>query len=296
MDYGLRTMDYELKTMRKGIFMLLGAEFCFAAATVFAKFANNISDIPAVEITFFRFFIGVFVAGFFLKQLGNSFIPVKKTFVIWRSILNLIAVILFFTSVKYTTITNANMLNMTYPIFIFLFAPIFGTDKISPVQVLYLAVSTFGIYLVIQPNFSHLLIGDLIGLLSGIVGAASMLSLRRARETDSTFLILFYLMGIGTVLNGLMLIPVFITPTWQQFGFIIVSAILGVAGQAFVTYGYKYIESAKGGIISSSRILFAMLMGIMIFDEMFNLKLIIGAGLILWAILSLTWREYKVSR
>jgi drug/metabolite transporter (DMT)-like permease len=274
----------------------MGAEFCFAAATVFAKLVTKQADIPAVEITFFRFFLGFFLAYFFLKHTGGSFSPVKKKFIIWRSILNLVAVILFFTSVKYTTITNANMLNMTYPIFIFLFAPFFGNEKIAPVQLAYLAISTIGIYLVIQPNFHHLLFGDLIGLLSGIVGGASILSLRRARETDSTFLILYYLMGIGTILNGLLMIPVFKMPTTIQFTYIIICALLGVAGQAFVTYGYKYIEAAKGGIVSSSRILFAVLMGIIIFDEKFNLKLAIGAGLILWAIISLTWREYKLQQ
>jgi drug/metabolite transporter (DMT)-like permease len=282
--------------MRKGILMLMGAEFCFAAATVFAKYVTNASDISSIEITFFRFFLGFFVAYFFLKRTGGSFTPVKKKFIIWRSILNLTAVILFFTSVKYTTITNANMLNMTYPVFIFLFAPFFGNEKIAPMQIVFLIISTLGIYLVIQPNFDHLLIGDLIGLLSGIVGGASILSLRKARETDSTFLILFYLMGIGMVLNGLMMIPVFIKPTLIQFTFIIISALLGVAGQAFVTYGYRYIEASKGGIVSSSRILFAVLMGILIFDEKFNLELAIGAILILWAIISLTWREHQMNK
>jgi drug/metabolite transporter (DMT)-like permease len=282
--------------MRKGIFMLLSAEFCFAGATVFAKLVTNTSEIPAVEITFFRFILGFILSYFALKHTGETFTPVNKKFIIWRSILNLVAVILFFTSVKYTTITNANMLNMTYPIFIFLFAPFFGNEKIAPIQIIYLVISTFGIYLVIQPNFDHLLIGDLIGLMSGIVGGASVLSLRKARETDSTFLILFYLMGIGTFLNGLMMIPIFKIPTQQQIIFMLLSGILGVAGQAFITYGYYYIEASKGGIISSSRILFAVLMGVIIFDERFNLKLAIGAILILWAIISLTLRDQKNSR
>jgi drug/metabolite transporter (DMT)-like permease len=282
--------------MRKGVLMLLSAEFCFAAATVFAKFVTNASEIPAIEITFFRFAIGVIVAYFALKHIGGTFVPVKKKFIIWRSVLNTLAVILFFTSVKYTTVTNANMLNMTYPIFIFLFIPFFGNEKIKPVQLIYLAISTFGIYLVIQPNFGHLIFGDIIGLLSGIVGGASVLSLRKARETDSTFLILFYLMAIGTLLNGLILIPVFKLPDFRLLILILLSAIMGVLGQIFVTYGYKYIEASKGGIISSSRILFAVVMGITIFGERFNLKLALGAILILWAIISLTLQEQKMAR
>lgn len=277
----------------RGIIMLLAAELSFAAATVFAKFVTNSSTIPAVEITFFRFFFGIGIFYWALKKTGVSFIPVNKKFVIWRGILNTFAVILFFTAVKHTTITNANMLNMTYPIFIFLFAPFFGIEKITLNKLAYLILSVAGIYLVIQPNFDYFIMGDLIGLASGIVGGVSVLTLRKARETESTFLILFYLMAIGTVINGLFLIPVFEVPTFLQSLLITASALMGLAGQAFITYGYKFIEASKGSIISSSRIIFAVLLGIIIFDERMNTRLIIGAVLILYSVTSLTWFEAK---
>lgn len=277
----------------RGIIMLLAAELSFAAATVFAKFVTNSSSIPAVEITFFRFFFGIGISYWALRKSGFSFKPVNKKFVIWRGILNTFAVILFFTAVKHTTITNANMLNMTYPIFIFLFAPLFGIEKITLNKIAFLVLSIVGIYLVIQPNFDHFIMGDLIGLASGIVGGISVLTLRKARQTESTFLILFYLMAIGTFINGLFLIPVFEVPTFTQSLFITASALLGVAGQAFITYGYKFIEASKGSVISSSRIIFAVLLGVIIFDERMNVKLIVGAVLILYSVTSLTWFEAR---
>jgi drug/metabolite transporter (DMT)-like permease len=280
----------------RGIIMLTAAELCFAAATVFAKFITNQSDISAIEITFFRFFFGIGISYWALKKTGYSFKPQKKTFVIWRGILNTFAVILFFSAVKYSTITNANMLNMTYPVFIFLFAAFFGFEKITISKIVYLVLSIMGIYLIIQPKFDHILMGDLLGLASGIVGGVSVLTLRKARETESTFLILFYLMTIGTLINGAFMIPIFKVPTLLQALLISASALLGVAGQAFITYGYKYIEASKGSIISSSRIIFAVLMGIIIFDERLNIRLIIGAILILYTVTSLTWMEGKTDK
>lgn len=280
--------------MYRGIILLLLAELCFAAATVFAKFVTSTSDIPPLEITFSRFFFGVFMAYAFLKQTKGSLVPNNKKFIIWRGILNTIAVMLFFTSVKYTTVTNANMLNMTYPIFIFLFMPFFGYENIKPIQIVYLVLSVTGVYLVIQPNFGHLLYGDLIGLLSGIVGGASVITLRKARETDSTALILFYLMAIGTIINGMLLIPVFKMPTVEQGINITISALLGVAAQAFITSGYKFIEASKGSVISSSRIIFAVLMGVLFFNDHLNLKLIIGGLLILFCIVQMTLMERKI--
>ena len=273
--------------MRKGVFLLMAGEFCFASATVFAKLITKSSEIPAIEITFFRFLIGIFLAWGMLRRTGASFVPVRKKFVIWRGILNTIAVLLFFTSVKYTTITNSNMLNMTYPIFIYLFIPLYGTEKIRPILLFYLLVSIVGIYMIIQPNFNHLLYGDLIGLLSGIVGGASVLALRRARETDSTPLILFYLFCMGTVINGVLLIPSFVKPSTINWIYILISAIIGVLGQIFMTSGYKYIEAAKGSLVSSSRILFALLLGVTFFSERLNTELIIGAALIIYSIISL---------
>jgi drug/metabolite transporter (DMT)-like permease len=279
--------------MYRGIILLLLAELCFALATVFAKLVTAHSDIPAVEITFFRFFFGVFFSYAVIRKSGLSFIPANKKLVIWRGILNTIAVILFFKSVQLTTITNANMLNMTYPIFIFLFTPILGIEKIRPLQILYLILSITGIYLVIQPNFHHLLIGDLIGLLSGIVGAAGVMTLRSARKYDSTAMILFYIMGIGTIINGLLLLPVFKMPDLKLSVYIIISALLGLAGQAFITSGYKFIEANKGSIISSSRIIFAVLLGFIFFNDRLNMELMIGGTLILFCVLQLSYNEWK---
>jgi len=276
--------------------MLLLAEFCFASATVFAKFVTESSTIPAIEITFFRFLFGIIFAYTLLRKSKASMVPNNKKFVIWRGILNTIAVILFFTAVKYTTVTNANMLNMTYPIFIFLFMPFFATEKIKPIQILYLVISIIGVYLVIQPNFNHLLYGDLIGLLSGIVGGVSVITLRKAREKDSTVVIIFYLMIIGTIINGILLLAVFQMPNLVQSAYIILSALLGLGGQIFITSGYKYIEANKGSIISSSRIIFAVILGVLFFNDRLNLELVIGGIFILFSVVQLTLSERKLAR
>jgi drug/metabolite transporter (DMT)-like permease len=59
------------------------------------------------------------------------------------------------------------------------------------------------------------------------------------------------------------------------------SAFAGFIGQVFITSGYKYLEAGKGSLVSSSRIVFAFLLGWMFFSESLTLNLIIGATLIL---------------
>jgi drug/metabolite transporter (DMT)-like permease len=275
--------------MRKGIILLLLAELSFAAATVFVKFACAGTDIPAIEASFFRFLIGVFVAGSVMVKSNISFKPNKTKLVIWRALLNTIALIFFFLSVKHTTLTNANMLNMTYPAFIFLFAPFIVKENISWLQGFYLSLTMLGIYFVIHPDFSHVNIGDWYGLISGIGAALAILALRKAREYDSTALILFYLMAIGLFINGLLLIPVFVMPNKIQLFHLVMSAIFGFAGQAFITSGYKHIEAAKGSLISASRIIFSVILGMTIFAESFTIRWLIGGTLIMISLLGVSW-------
>lgn len=271
--------------MYKGIALLLMAEFCFAAATVFAKLVTNTSDISGVEIASFRFLIGFIASAYTVYKLKIPLKPNSKKLVLWRAVLNTTAVIFFFLSVQHTSITNANMLNMTYPIFIFIFSPLFiKSDKTKSLNYIFLILSCIGIYLVIHPDFQHINKGDVFGLLSGIIGGFSVITLRLAREKDSTILILFYLMGIGLIMNSIIVLPTFVVPEGINILYVICSASIGFLGQVFMTSGYKHISAREGSLVSGSRILFAVLLGVSVFSEDLSIPIIVGGLLILVSI------------
>ncbi len=219
-----------------------------------------------------------------------SLVPNKLSLLVWRGVLNTVAVILFFLASQYTTITNTHMLNMTYPFFIFLFAPLFfREEKVSPFMYLILIAALAGIWLVINPNLNAVNKGDIFGLLSGIVAAFAIITLNMARKNDSTMVILFYLMSIGTVLNGLAMLPVFVWPKGSEWLLLLASGAVGVLGQICITYGYKFITARAGSLISSSRIFYAVLLGMMIFNEDLTLRIAMGGLLILLSIVAVTW-------
>jgi drug/metabolite transporter (DMT)-like permease len=248
------------------------------------------SSISAIEVTFSRFFLGLIVVSAIIYKSNMSLVPNKLSLLIWRGVLNTIAVILFFLASQYTSITNTHMLNMTYPFFIFLFAPLFfRQERIAVILYLFLVTGMMGIWLVINPNFGEINRGDIFGLLSAIVAAFAVITLTMARKNDSTMIILFYLMSIGTVLNGLVMIPVFIMPEGRQWLLIIASGLVGVLGQIFITYGYKYISARAGSLISTSRILYAVILGALVFSEEITLRIAAGGLLIMLSIIAVSF-------
>lgn len=276
--------------MYRGIIFLLLAELCFTASTIFSKLLTNSSGISAIEVTFSRFFLGLIVVSAIIYKNSMSLVPNKIPLLIWRGVLNTIAVMLFFLASQYTSITNTHMLNMTYPFFIFLFAPLFfRQERIAVILYLFLVTGMMGIWLVINPDFKEINRGDIFGLLSAVVSAFAVITLNMARKNDSTMVILFYLMSIGTVLNGLVMIPVFILPEGGQWLLILASGLIGVLGQIFITYGYKYISARAGSLISTSRILYAVILGVLVFSEEITLRVAAGGLLIMLSIIAVSY-------
>lgn len=204
------------------------------------------------------------------------------------------ALVAFFYSVEHSSVTNANMLNMTYPVFIFLVAPLFRLERMHKISLFFLAAAIGGIYLVVFPDFSHINKGDLIGLLSGIFAAFAIISLSMAREYDSTVLIVFYLMAIGTLCNAVMMAPVFVMPRGGDLPFLLASGIAGLAGQVLLTMGYKNVSAKAGSMVSSSRIIFAALMGFFFFSEVLSGRVILGGLLIIGSIIGISSLQRKV--
>ncbi len=267
--------------MTRGFFYLLSSAFVFALATLFAKIVVQTSSVPAVELTFFRFLAGFILISIVALRNKENLRPAKTSYVLLRAICNTVAVLLFFIAIEDTTVSKANMLNMTYPVFVFLLSPFINRESISTLDILYLAVAVTGIYLVMTPEssaggFETLNRGDILALGSGLVAGFSITFLREARKYDSSTVILFYLMAIGSFLNFFIVLPVFVLPTGKTLLYVLLCTGFSVAGQIFITSGYRYIDAAAGSLVSSSRILFALMLGIIILGE--DLTWTIGGG------------------
>jgi drug/metabolite transporter (DMT)-like permease len=267
--------------VKKGILFLLAAELCFTLSTVITKHVVLVSTVPAVEITFFRFFAGFVLSAFHMVRRKASFKPNNWVTVSLRGVLNTAAVIVFFYAIQFTTVTKANMLNMTYPVFVFLVAPFINREKSSRLFWIFLVLTMAGIWLVIQPTFESVNTGDLLGLCSGVVAGFAISTLKEAREHDNTVVILFYLMAFGTVVNGLVVLPRFVLPVNLLALFVLTAALLGFAGQVFLTEGYRFIRATSGSLVSSSRILFAGLLGAALFHDPLSIRIALGGVLIM---------------
>lgn len=261
------------------ILVVLSALF-FSLSSYFGKIVTNTTDMSGVITSFSRFLIGTIMMSLYILISKKSFRPNYFKPIVRRAIFNSFAIILLSSALNFTTITNANMLNMTYPVFVILLAPIILKEKISKSTYFYLIAIMLGSYIIADPQFGSINKGDLMGFGSSVMAGISVLSLKEASNKNEGYIIVFYVMLIGTAINIPFCLEYIMNFDYSALFIVIISGGLGFLAQVLLTEGYKYVDSATGSLLSASRIVMSAIIGIILLGEPLDLRIIIGIVLI----------------
>jgi len=265
----------------KGYTMIFASTMFFYIMTLFVKLITKDGRIPSTEVTFFRFLIGFIMVNIGLMKTGYKIKMVNKTAVLARGFFTALAILLFFMVIEYSTTTKANIYNLTYPIFVTIFGPLLLKDERWTLKnIIGVAIAFVGIFLI-----SGLALGvvnwvDGLGLFMGFVAAIGIIALRKARLTDDSSTILFYLMIIGIVMTLIPFGHQFKVPTSREGMLLLGMGVFSYLGQYTVTNGFKYVKALEGSLISSSRIFIAGICGILFLGEPFSVSIVGGGSLI----------------
>ena len=273
---------------------VLGSAFCFYLATAIIRWADPYVEIPTSYFVFGRFLLGFIVVCLTMGVSGHRLKPRNYHLLIGRTVANSVAVFCFYKAVAVGTLAEANILNMTYPLFVALFSWFFVKDQRDSFSLFIVAVACAGIWMILSPGGMSMRWNNLWGLTSGITAAAAMIYLNLSRRYHDSQTILFFMFGLGALIMLIMFQSSIFGPDWLEFGFLVVCSAAGVLGQYLLTYGFLYVTAVEGSIISSSRIVLAALLGpLVVGDPALSITGWCGALLIFMANSSLALRKSR---
>ncbi|MDD2465116.1 MAG: EamA family transporter [Desulfobulbus sp.] len=240
---------------------VLGSAFCFYLATAIIHWGQGHVQLEAALYTFTRFVFGFVVVSTSILLGGRRPQGKQAHYILGRMLTNTIAVYCFYKAVDVGSVAEANILNMTYPLFVALFSwfMIRGQRDIFALGVV--AVASIGIWLILAPSSTNLHLNNFWGLLSGVFAGFAIIYLNLARRSNDSQTILFYMFGLGAVLMLPMVYHDLRLPNPTELGFLLSCSVAGVAGQYLLTYGFFFVTAVEGSVVSSSRILIAALLG-----------------------------------
>lgn len=258
-----------MSTDRRGIFSLqvggwlavFGSAFCFYLATVIIRWAEPHVAIETPYFVFSRFLLGFCVVCLTMLITNQRLHPRRYDLLLGRTVTNTVAVFCFYKAVEVGSLAEANILNMTYPLFVALFAWFLIRDQRDTFGLLIVGVAFLGIWMILAPGDVGMRLESLWGMCSGITASLAIIYLNLSRRYHDSQTILFFMFGLGALLVFSLFNEDIFWPDRTTFFFLFTCSAVGVIGQYLLTYGFLYVTAVEGSIISSSRIIIAAIFG-----------------------------------
>jgi drug/metabolite transporter (DMT)-like permease len=205
--------------------------------------------LPGSEIAFVRFLVGAASLG-----LVALFRPLKVSN--WRGLFlrgafGGGAVLAFFTAIQHLPVGLATLLNYTSPIFTVLWAAIFLGERIGPLAVAALGVTTFGVALVVKGDLAQAALGPwvLVGVASSVLSGAAVATIREVRRTDGAWEIFGAFCIVGAIVTGVPAARVWVHPTLRGWLMMLLVGLLALGGQLLMTWSLRYLKAGIAGIL-----------------------------------------------
>ncbi len=275
-----------------GWLAVFGSAFFFYLATLVIRWAADHVIIGSAYFVFARFLLGFIVVSVSMVVQKQKLLPKKFHYLVGRTIANTIAVFCFYKSVEMGSVAEANILNMTYPLFVAVFSWFFLKGQRDMFSLTIVMVAFAGVWLVLAPGGIKFSLANLWGLGSGITAAVAVIYLNISRRYHDSQTILFFMFGLGMVIILIFFHDAIFMPNAEALFYLLSCSVAGVLGQYLFTYGFLYVTAVEGSIISSSRILLAALLGpLLVADPALTVSGWCGALLIFTANAALALRK-----
>lgn len=263
-------------------------------ATVTIRWAQSEVQITPAFFTFGRFGLGFIIVSLSMGIQKRSLRANRFSYLIGRTLGNTIAVYCFYQAVQTTSVANANILNMTYPVFVAMIAWLFLREQRDALAMAMVIPAFIGIWLIVSPSAAGWDWHNGWGLASGVSASLAIFFLNLSRKHDSVETTLFYMFGLGTVLIWALFREQIFWPNAKELYYLMICSLLGVGGQYLLTYGFRYVTAVEGSIITSTRILLAAFLGpIVATDPRLTLSGWIGALMLFSANVILALRKAR---
>ena len=267
---------------------MLGATLLFAIMNVLVK---SISNIPAVEVVFFRSVVSFIISFGTLKAAGLQVFGYRKNrwLLILRGASGAIALVMYFYLLQVIPLATAVVLQFLTPILTSLFGIVIAKEKVHPVQWIFFALAFTGVILVqgfdARVTLFHLVIGILAALFAGL---AYNFIRKIGKSENSLVIILYFPLITAPLTGGYTLFNWFEPQGWEWFILLSIGLLTQFA-QYFMTKSYQSDELSKVSSVNYTGIIYGLAFGWLFFDEQFNFLTYAGMSLVLIGVILNVW-------
>lgn len=276
----------------KGILAVIISATIFGSMPLMAKIVYEAGG-NAISLTFYRFLLILPFLYLLIKRNEKETIKITKEELKKIAFVGTLGygatALLLYLSYNYIPSGMATTIHFIYPVFVILGCILFFREKPSIIKIIAVILCLLGVLMFYDGNGEINFLGIFLSFASSITFAFYTVYLDKSGlKQISTIKLTFYLCLIASIM---MLIFSIVTRTftinmkligWIMTLFLSLSVGLGVN---FFQMGIKIVGPQSTSILSTFEPITSVIIGVLILNESFGIKTLLGIGLILLAVI-----------
>ena len=278
----------------RGIIFALAAAAMFTIASALVKYAAPTYHIAQI-LLFRQIVMLLFTMPVLIKHFPQSLKTKRPGLHLLRLSGAFAALTLSFTAVAHLPLATAISFSFTKTLFVTVLATLFLGELVGWRRILAILVGFAGMLIMLRPDpGSGLNIYGLIAIAAAFGAATAVSSVKALTSTESTATLLSY----QAIFVGLLVaIPSFFvwkTPDMAGLTVLIAIGVVSIVAQWLGVQAYRAGEVSVVTGMEYTKLIYASLIGIVVFSEWPDSKTLVGAAIIIAASAFTVWRESKV--
>jgi len=279
----------------EGVLWMLATTLAFVGVNGIVRHLGT--DLPAAQSAFLRFAFGlVFLAPALLSMRQTRLPEGIWPLFLWRGALHVAAVIFWFWAMARVPVAEMAAIGFLNPVIVLVIAGLLLGEGLGKGRVVSVLVALLGALVVLRPGLREVSPGHLSQLAATVCFAVSYIFAKRLSGMAPPSVVV----GILSVTVAAGLLPIALW-VWEpvsgvQLAWLAAVAALATVGHYTMTRAFRAAPLAVTQPVTFLQILWATLLGAMVFGEAVDGYVILGGALIVAAVSLNTWAEARKGR
>jgi len=263
-----------------GFFYMFISVCAFSLMDVIVKWSD---DYPVGQVLFFRGFCGIIPILFLIpKDRYFDFYKTARPLLHFkRCLAGLIALVSIFIALRNLPLATVVSITFAAPIFTTIFSIFLLNEKVGLYRWLAVLVGFIGIIIISEPGFSSLNLYYIYPIIFCLGLSYVAIAIRKLSSTEPVWLISFFFSFSIMLLSFLSFYQNWILPSLIDLLLLSMIGILGGLANLWLSQSYKLSEVSLVTPLKYLALVFAIIFGYFVWDEIPTLKTLFGAGLVI---------------
>ena len=278
-----------------GFLYMLMSVCAFSIMDIIVKWSEA---YPLGQVLFFRGFFGVILYFIIMPRdrIKNFYLTKRPGLHFLRCMSGLIALVAIFIALRNLPLATVVSISFAAPIFTTIFSIFLLSEKVGIFRWIAVLVGFIGILIITEPGFSSFNIYFIYPIIFCLGLSYVAIAIRQLSTTEPVWLISLYF-SIAITLVSLVTLPYgWVMPNFGDLLLLMLIGVFGGVANLWLGQSYKLAEVSLVSPLKYLALVFAIVFGYFIWDEIPSFKTLLGASLVIISSIIIFRREIYLKK